>query len=730
MRFIEIATAAAKRGLAVYPTEPGERGPKGLRATGWTTGASTDPAQIAKWAQQWPDSNCLVVANPATSIVLDIDNPELAANHGFPFHDCEQTLWIRTPGKGLHLHFDAGHFANQITSNRGIKLDGELAVEYKYRGSSVAAPGTVRADGGQYVIERDNPKRNIPISVMAWLLERIAPEVNGKTRGIPVHEDFEFDELTDFFDVEIINVSGIWHTPRICPIKGDWHTNNGKPDFGATGFAWDDKNRTLGWKDHAQTCDGAQMNVKQVIDFLVEQKGEEYPYPLFASGEPIPPEGLPGFEVATVDEEIVNAALVAEAEMPVAIQHDEELNKLSNADEMQQLWKEAKVFLDEIRKGERLVENEDGKTKLVKLDRHLIDEKVFNFVLKTLLKKMGARQFVDAYPYLFLPLEKAIYDLHNPEQTYRILSRIGLLKEQHDYKLVDQNLFQNTLYRGEQTRIEKFGCMKGDAIYVHNGRNGMIKITVDGFAEVDNGTDGVYMKNRSLTPWPVLNMPNIGRLTQIAEELGPFGGRVTDSPLCRYLNALFDEGFLTGPQYQQLVVLRFLSLFVGNALDLRPIMMALGPQNSGKSTLWEKFMWLFYGVKYESGGLPTKMRDFIAAITNHQIQLFDNIDRADFNSAKSEQVQYIDPMCKCSTGGRIAIAQLYKNNVDKDYQLRCDLFLTSRTNPFPSQYTDLLRRIQIFPIRRPTAEEYRTTESMKEEFVAQETDIKLEVLAR
>src|SRR5215470_11476383 len=27
-----------------------------------------------------------------------------------------------------------------------------------------------------------------------------------------------------------------------------------------------------------KTCDGAQMNVKQVIDFLVEQKGEEYLY--------------------------------------------------------------------------------------------------------------------------------------------------------------------------------------------------------------------------------------------------------------------------------------------------------------------------------------------------------------------------------------------------------------------------------------------------------------------
>lgn len=282
MSFIGIATAAAKRGLAVYPTLPGERGPCKGSPPGWTTGATTDAEQIAEWAAKWPDYNVICVANPATSIVLDIDDPELAAKRGFPFGECENTLWVRTPGGGLHIHFSAGRYAIQIDRNRNIKLDGDLAVEYKYRAASVAAPGTVRADGGRYLIERDNQKEPIPLSVMTWLLEHSEPVRTGKTRGIPVHEDFDFDLLTDFFDVDIVDVSGIWYTPRYCPIKGDWHTNSGKPDFGAAGFAWDEDNRTLGWKDHAQSCDGANMNVKQVIEFLEEQKGEEYPYPLFA----------------------------------------------------------------------------------------------------------------------------------------------------------------------------------------------------------------------------------------------------------------------------------------------------------------------------------------------------------------------------------------------------------------------------------------------------------------
>jgi hypothetical protein len=395
-----------------------------------------------------------------------------------------------------------------------------------------------------------------------------------------------------------------------------------------------------------------------------------------------------------------------------------ELNELAGVPG-KELWDAGRERLNEIRRGLEVV---DGKQ--VRQARHFTDTAIFGYVAHLLVKEMGGRLFTDAYPFLFLPLETTIYDLHKDDAMYRILSRLGFLEEQKDYKLVKTNLFQHALYHGEQTRIEKFGCMRGDAIYVNNGRNGIIKITPDGFEEVPNGTDAVYMKNSHLTPWPALDKE---RLAGIEMRLGGRGGLVTGSKLSNYLNAPFEESSLTGHQYQQLIMLRYLSLFIGNALDLRPIMMAMGPQNSGKSTLWEKILWMFYGVNQESGGLPTTLRSFITAITNHQLQVFDNIDRADFG-ARSEQSQYIDPLCKCSTGGRLTIAQLYKNNVDKDYQLRCDVFLTSRTNPFPSQYTDLLRRTQIFPVQKPATP--RTTASMKQEFMGMEEDLKLETLVR
>jgi hypothetical protein len=156
----------------------------------------------------------------------------------------------------------------------------------------------------------------------------------------------------------------------------------------------------------------------------------------------------------------------------------------------------------------------------------------------------------------------------------------------------------------------------------------------------------------------------------------------------------------------------------------------LGEQNSGKSTLWEKFMWLIEGTTYESGALPTKLRDFVAAITNHQTRLFDNIDGSNFNDPKSDASAYMDLMCKCSTGGKIEIAELYKTNIVKEYNLRCDLFLTARVNPFPSHRSDLSRRIVYFPVRKPESGEYVTVEQMKAQIDADSDEMKLETLVR
>lgn len=392
-------------------------------------------------------------------------------------------------------------------------------------------------------------------------------------------------------------------------------------------------------------------------------------------------------------------------------------------------WGSIADVLDVYREGTEQYVDENGKTKTHHLPRHIVEERVYQYALGVLGKK--AHFFVDAYPYVFLREEGLIFKLHNDYDAATLLGKMRLRVTQPDFRLVRENLAVHVQGCGTEGRVEKLGTSRNGVIYVNNGRGGMFRIEGNKIATMPNGADGVLMLYPNLLPWPELNDENLEKMRAIVRRLRGIGAKVTpDSPLCRHLNAKFEDGNLRPQQYQQLVLLRWLSLFVGEALKLRPAMLATGEQNSGKSTLWEKFMWLLEGSEYKSGALPSKERSFVAAITNNAIQIFDNIDSVNFTNPRSDYPGYIDLMCKCSTGGKIPIAQLYETNVEKTYDLRCDLFFTARVNPFPSDRSDLARRTLPFPFRNLEPHEFITVEDMQRDLMADREEILLETLIR
>jgi len=391
-------------------------------------------------------------------------------------------------------------------------------------------------------------------------------------------------------------------------------------------------------------------------------------------------------------------------------------------------WSHIADALDEVRRGKEQSKNEDGEIEDKALPRHIADERTLQFVKDVFEKLDRGKFFFDAYPYIYLIEEKRVVRFQDDGEAHQLLGKMRLRIKQRDTELVRENLRAHIMEFGEQTRVEKLGCLRGEAIFVNNGRGGMFKITTDLISEVPNGTDGVLTHYPDLKPFPALDE---AKLENIRKKLNGLGGKVSDSLFCQHLNGHFEEGgSLAQQQYQQLVIMRLLSLFIGNSLDLRPIMIALGEQNSGKSTLWEKFMWLLYGTQYQSSALPSKRRDFVAAMTNNAINVFDNIDSVNFDNPRSDYPEYIDLMCKASTGGKVPIAELYKTNVQKMYDLRCDQFFTARVNPFPSHRSDLSRRTLFFPIRMPSPLEYKTTEEIKTPLAHDADEIKLEILVR
>ena len=514
-----------------------------------------------------------------------------------------------------------------------------------------------------------------------------------------VHEHLP-EHLADLFEIENeYDRDGIRHlTLSGCVNAGHKHRGDNDKTQLLVG-------KTLGVKCFSDDC--AELTIGTFLRKLWELCGEIYPYPIWKKKE-----GR-GLDIAEENEFDLNAeasSLVAGPEAkprPVA-------------------WSRYAKALDIVREGKEVWTDDQGKMRTRRKAKHVVEEEILQFVLSEVLRP-NARLYFDAYGFVFVPNDNRIFNWSNDIDAYEFLANLHLRMTQPDARLVRENLNLYILTKGEAVRIEKYGGMHGDAVYLNNGRGGMFRITADSIVEVPNGTDGVLVSSPDVKPWSVLE-GNEGRLAELAAKLKHQGGRICDTPLCKHFFGMFEEGQLTSEQYQQLILLRYLSLFMGDSLLLHPMMMSLGEQGSGKSTLWEKIMWLLEGPQYESGALPTKMRDFVSSVTNSAIQIFDNIDGVNFN--RGEYQSYLDILCKCCTGGKLDIAQLYETNVNRSYSLRCHIFLTARVSPFPSHRSDAARRTLFFPIRKPEQDEYVTVEQMKAQLLADSEDMKLETLLR
>jgi hypothetical protein len=517
-----------------------------------------------------------------------------------------------------------------------------------------------------------------------------------------VVEDFDFEGWCEWYELEVGNPftrNGKTLYPlAVCPMAGRKHHGTNE----ATCLTWDGEH--LGW-----TClnelECGDYRIGDVIRKLNETH-DRYPYPIWPE-QPLDTSKMP-YEDVDALERAEEEAENDEVKPPI--------NWIKLAGEM-----------DEIRVGKTKIDTPKGE-KTVAKPRHVVDEEVYQYVLDRVIGRYG-KMYVDAYPYVFIEREGKLINWKNDNEAYELMSRLHLRLVQRDSQMVRENLDLNILMYGEHTRIEKYGCLRDNTLYINNGRGGMFRLTAGGDVdEVPNGTDGVLVLANAVTPWPTIK-GNEERIKEIAEKLSYKGGKVSkESALCRHFSGMFEEDILSSEQYQQMIMLRYLSLFMGNVIPIRPILMSLGEQGSGKSTLWEKIMWLLQDIDYESGALPQNLRSFVASLTNSQMQIYDNIDGTNFS--KGDPASYIDLMCKASTGGKIPIAELYKTNIVQEYSLRCDLFLTARVNPFPSHRSDLSRRMLYFPVRKPEADEYVTVKRMKADLKADADEMRLETLVR
>ncbi|MDP8974102.1 MAG: bifunctional DNA primase/polymerase [Actinomycetota bacterium] len=159
------ALSYARRGIPVFPCEPGGKRP--LTYNGFFD-ATTDIGRVKDWWDRWPDANVGVPTGKGSGLlVLDVDprdgGPESLAALERENGPLPETARARTGGGGVHVFFR--YPAEKEVRNSAGWLGPGLDV--RGEGGYVVVPPS-RTQGDYGWIDRSRPVE------AAWLIERLS----------------------------------------------------------------------------------------------------------------------------------------------------------------------------------------------------------------------------------------------------------------------------------------------------------------------------------------------------------------------------------------------------------------------------------------------------------------------------------------------------------------------------------------------------------------------------
>lgn len=166
-----LSIVAKVPGARVFPIKAGAKCPPLVKD--WPNHASSDPAQIRRWWERWPDANIGVTG----AIVVDVDvrdgKPGIASMKALeiPAAELRRAMVVDTPSGGMHLYFLAPDGARMPSVNGW-----RCGVDIKADGGYVLGPGScLHGDGGaarSYSIAEGHDRN--PGECPARLLELLA----------------------------------------------------------------------------------------------------------------------------------------------------------------------------------------------------------------------------------------------------------------------------------------------------------------------------------------------------------------------------------------------------------------------------------------------------------------------------------------------------------------------------------------------------------------------------
>jgi hypothetical protein len=264
----------AAMGIPIIALAPGTKIPF-KEMEGWQHGgiATTDPTQIEKWNSQFPNANYALCA-----FAVEDGNCFLEFDQGKLSEICEK-YGQPLPRTRVHVSGNGGkHFIFKQTpesialGNRSAVKDGREWFSFRCNNKYLVAPGSVHPNGNIYRVFSGLDIEPTPIP--AWLvraIDELAEKPKPQPKGsVEVHEAFDFDDLMEFHDINIVGVKDdVWHICAECPGVDRRHEQSV-----LTGFYYDGS--SFGWSCFAAGCPLNGKSIGEVIKFLNDKKGEPY----------------------------------------------------------------------------------------------------------------------------------------------------------------------------------------------------------------------------------------------------------------------------------------------------------------------------------------------------------------------------------------------------------------------------------------------------------------------
>ena len=288
----------------------------------------------------------------------------------------------------------------------------------------------------------------------------------------------------------------------------------------------------------------------------------------------------------------------------------------------------------------------------------------------------------DAY-YFDQDQRKLVY-LEKDDQELRILlgERYQINRQDQLYGYLLEHLLREAHVRGKHSLVRQFSFYdQGEnVVYLDMGSSRVLKISADSIEKRDNGQDGVlFLPMPQQEPW----------------DYNPaHKRRFLYDRIVAQVNFADDGSEFTVQQQRMLLLVWLLSMAFESMMPTKVIAMAIGPGESGKTSLFRNCGRILIGPDFEVDSLLQDQKgeeDFWINLAHSFFLTYDNVDQI---------IRWLpDALAQVATGVRRSKRQLHTTSQLHRTKISCMLAVTARTPTVSLRREDVAGRTLVFTMK-------------------------------